>query len=39
VGEEIADALVQGNPAAILQSQPLPYFPRPVTSGYRKGNS
>jgi len=39
VGEEIADALVQGNPAAILQSQPLPYFPRPVTSGYRKGDS
>jgi protein-tyrosine phosphatase len=39
VGEEIADALVHGNPAAILQSQPLPYFPRPVTGGYRKGSS
>ena len=38
VGEEIAEALVNGNPAAILQSQPLPYFPRPVSGGYRKSN-
>ena len=29
-GEEVADALVEGNPRAILESQPLPYFPRPV---------
>lgn len=37
-GEEIAEALVEGNPRAILESQPLPYFPRPVAAGYRKGN-
>jgi protein-tyrosine phosphatase len=30
-GEEIADALVEGNPRAIISAQPLPYFPRPVT--------
>ncbi|HKN17005.1 MAG TPA: CpsB/CapC family capsule biosynthesis tyrosine phosphatase [Candidatus Sulfotelmatobacter sp.] len=35
-GEEVADALVEGNPAAIIQSQPLPYFPRPVSGSYRK---
>src|SRR5205807_9825273 len=31
-GEEVADVLVDGNPRAILESQPLPYFPRPVGS-------
>jgi len=35
-GEDVAEALVEGNPQAILNSQPLPYFPRPVISGYRK---
>jgi protein-tyrosine phosphatase len=35
-GEEVADALVEGNPRAILQSQPLPYFPRPRVGSYRK---
>ena len=29
-GEEVADALVDANPAAIIHSKPLPYFPRPV---------
>ena len=38
VGEEIADALVEGNPGAIVNDdQVLPFFPRPsVTGGYRK---
>src|SRR5271165_542202 len=36
VGDEVADALVEGNPAAIVKSQPLPYFPRPVLGSYRK---
>jgi protein-tyrosine phosphatase len=35
-GEDVAQALVDGNPTAIVQSQPLPYFPRPVSEGYRK---
>ena len=35
-GEEVAEALVEGNPQAIIQSQPLPYFPRPVLGTYRK---
>jgi protein-tyrosine phosphatase len=35
-GEEVAQALVEGNPRAIIQSQPLPYFPRPVLGSYRK---
>jgi protein-tyrosine phosphatase len=37
-GEEIADALVEGNPRAILMNDPLPYFPRPVITSYRKGS-
>ena len=37
VGKEIADALVEGNPSAIVSDQPLPYFPRPSTAtSYRK---
>ena len=37
VGEEVADALVEGNPRAILSNQPLPYFPRPsAAASYRK---
>jgi len=35
-GEDVAEALVESNPRAIIESQPLPYFPRPVMSGYRK---
>jgi len=35
-GQEVADALVKANPSAILNSQPLPYFPRPVLGSYRK---
>ncbi|MGA9390994.1 MAG: CpsB/CapC family capsule biosynthesis tyrosine phosphatase [Candidatus Sulfotelmatobacter sp.] len=29
-GEEVANALVEANPNAIIHSKPLPYFPRPV---------
>jgi tyrosine-protein phosphatase YwqE len=37
VGEEVADALVTDNPRAIVNDQPLPFFPRPsAVSGYRK---
>jgi protein-tyrosine phosphatase len=38
-GEEVAEALVEGNPRAILQSQPMPYFPKPVLTGYRKASN
>jgi protein-tyrosine phosphatase len=38
-GEEVADALVEGNPRAIINDQSLPYFPRPVSAGDRKGNN
>ena len=34
--EEIAEALVDGNPRAIITNTPLPYFPRPVITSYRK---
>ena len=37
-GEDVAGALVEGNPAAIIRSQPLPYFPRPVIGTYRKSS-
>jgi len=30
-GVDVARALVDGNPRAIISSQPLPYFPNPVT--------
>jgi len=30
VGEEYADALVDGNPGAIVNGMPIPYCPRPV---------
>ena len=36
-GEEVADALVESNPRAIVENQPLPYFPEPVATSYRKG--
>jgi len=35
-GKEVAQALVEGNPRAIVNSQPLPYFPRPVIGSYPK---
>ncbi len=35
-GEEVAQALVDGNPRAIIQSQQLPYFPRPVQGSNRR---
>jgi len=35
-GEDVAEALVEGNPRAIITNQPLPYFPRPVTTSYKK---
>lgn len=38
-GEEVAEALVLGNPTAIIKSQPLPYFPRPVIGSYRKSSN
>jgi protein-tyrosine phosphatase len=34
--EEVAEALVEANPRAIIHSQPLPYFPRPGLGSYRK---
>ncbi len=37
-GEDVANALVEANPRAIIESKPLPYFPRPVMSGYRKSS-
>jgi protein-tyrosine phosphatase len=37
-GEAVAEALVEGNPDAIIHSQPLPYFPRPVIGSYRKSS-
>jgi len=37
VGDEIAEALVMGNPAAIVNDQLPPFFPRPTAiSSYRK---
>ena len=35
---EIADALVEANPRAIIANQPLPYFPRPLAGSYGKNN-
>ena len=35
-GEEIAEAMVEANPRAIITNQPLPYFPRPVMTSYKK---
>jgi protein-tyrosine phosphatase len=37
VGQEVAEALVTDNPRAIVNDQPLPFFPRPsAVSSYRK---
>ena len=35
-GEEIADALVEANPRAVIANKTLPYFPRPVITSYKK---
>jgi protein-tyrosine phosphatase len=35
-GAEIAEAMVEGNPRAIITNQALPYAPRPVMTSYRK---
>jgi protein-tyrosine phosphatase len=35
-GEDVAEAMVEGNPRAIISNQPLPYFPRPVMTSYKK---
>lgn len=34
-GEDVAEALVEGNPRAIIENLPLPYFPRPVLAHSR----
>jgi protein-tyrosine phosphatase len=39
-GQDVAEALVESNPQAIISNQPLPYFPRPLaTRSYRKNSS
>jgi len=38
-GDAIAEALVEGNPRAIILNQPLPYFPQPMMTGSRKDNN
>jgi protein-tyrosine phosphatase len=35
-GEEVAEAMVEGNPRAIVANQPLPYFPRTIVPSYKK---
>jgi len=37
-GAEIAQALVEANPQAIVNNEPLPYFPEPSLASYRKGS-
>jgi protein-tyrosine phosphatase len=37
-GDDLADALVEANPRAIIENLPLPYFPRPMMSSCRKGS-
>lgn len=38
-GHDVAEALVEANPRAIVNSQPLPYFPRTVIGAYRKAGA
>ncbi len=38
-GDDVAEALVEGNPRAIISNQPLPYFPRPLLTSYKKGSN
>ena len=35
-GEEVAEALVEANPRAIIDNLPLPYSPRPLLANSRK---
>ena len=35
-GQEIAEAMVEANPRAIITNQPLPYSPQPVMTSYKK---
>jgi protein-tyrosine phosphatase len=37
-GDDVADALVESNPRAIVTNQTLPYFPRPMMTSYKKGS-
>lgn len=34
--DEVAEALVEGNPRAIIENKPLPFFPQPVMTSYKK---
>jgi protein-tyrosine phosphatase len=38
-GEDVAEAMVELNPRAIITNQPLPYFPQPLLASYKKGSS
>ncbi len=38
-GDEVAEAMVEGNPRAIVTNEPLPYFPRPLIGSYKKGGN
>jgi len=38
-GTDVADAMVEGNPRAIISNQPLPYFPQPVMTSYKKSGN
>jgi protein-tyrosine phosphatase len=35
-GKDVAEALVEANPSAIITNQTLPYFPQPVMTSYKK---
>ena len=37
-GEDVAEALTETNPAAIVNNQPLPYFPQPMAGTYPRRN-
>jgi protein-tyrosine phosphatase len=38
-GADVAEAFVDANPRAIITNQPLPYFPRPLATSYRKNGN
>lgn len=38
-GEETAQALVETNPRAIINNEPLPYFPSPLLGSYKKNGN
>ena len=38
-GDSVAEALVEGNPRAIILNQPLPYFPQPQMANSRKSGN